>query len=222
MGCSSCAKKRNKASGATVAQTIFRAGTWDRDIWNSVYKNNEYGIKRRWGGSVIDVGAHTGAFTKFMLDKGAKKVWAIEADPANFEVLSKNMAPYIASGRVVLINKALGPAGEKFGPLNNPGENTGGTAYGPVEGGTIDTMSLDDIIDDIPGPILMKIDCEGCEYFAITEMEKLHRINAIVGEYHHRDGMTELTLRDHLVSRGFQFSHTVKIPTLGLFGAHQP
>lgn len=222
MGCSSCGKKRGRVSGTTVAQTIFRAGTWDKDIWNSVYKNNEYGIKRRWSSSVIDVGAHTGAFTKFMLDKGAKKIWAIEANPDNFEILSKNMAPYVASGRVVLINKALGPAGEKFGPLNNPGENTGGTSYGPIEGGTIDTMSLDDIIDEIPGPVLMKIDCEGCEYFTIMQMQKLHRINAIVGEYHHRGEFTELTLRDYLVSKGFAFSHTVKAPAIGVFGAHQP
>lgn len=220
MGCSSCGKKRS--GRVTAAKTIFRPKTWDQDIWNSVYKNNEYGIKRRWTGSVIDVGGHTGSFTKFILEKGARKVWTIEPDPGNFEILSKNLAPYIDANRVVLINKAIGPAGQKFGPLNDPGENTGGVAYGESESGIIDTITLDDIIDEIPGPILMKIDCEGCEYFAITQMQKLARINAIVGEYHHRGEFTELTLRDHLVSKGFQFSHTVKAPAIGVFGAHQP
>jgi FkbM family methyltransferase len=217
MGCSSCGKKRS--GRVSEAKTIFRAGSWDQNIWNSVYKNNGYGIKRGWAGSVIDVGGHTGSFTKFILEKGARKVWTIEPDPGNFELLSKNLANYVASNKVVLINKAIGPAGQKFGPLNDPGENTGGVAYGESESGTIDTITLDDIIDDIPGPILMKIDCEGCEYFAITQIQKLARINAIVGEYHHRGEFNELTLRDHLVSNGFQFSHTVKTPTLGGFSA---
>jgi FkbM family methyltransferase len=216
MGCSSCAKKR-----ASSGQTIFRTGTWDKGIWDSVYKNNEYGIKKRWTSSVIDVGAHTGSFTKFILERGARKVWAIEPDPKNFEILEKNLSKYVTLGKVVLINKAIGPAGELFGPLNDPGVNTGGVAYGPIEGGTIQTMSLDDIVDDIPGPILLKVDCEGCEYFALTQMQKLRRINSIVGEYHVRGEFNELTLRDHLTSNGFKFSHTVKTHELGLFGAHQ-
>ena len=220
MACSSCAKKR--ASGYTSVQTIFRHGTWDRDIWNSVYKNNEYGIKRRWTGSVIDIGAHTGAFTKFILEKGASKVFSIEPDPGNFEILSKNMAKYVELGKVVLINKALGPVGVEYGALNDAGANTGGISYGPKEGGSVETITLDAVIEMASGPILLKLDCEGCEYFAVEQTEQIKKINAIVGEYHVRGEKNELTLRDHLVSNGFLWSHNVKTPALGHFGAHQP
>lgn len=219
MACGRCSKKSKSPSPS--GQTIFRQGTWDRDIWNSVYKNNEYGIKGSWKGSVIDVGAHTGAFVKFILERGAKKVWAIEPDPDNFNLLQNNMSKYVALDQVVLINKAIGPAGEEYGKLNDAGQNTGGIAYGPKEGGGILTMTLDDIVDEIPGPILLKIDCEGCEYFAIQQMQKLHRINSIVGEYHVRDYGSALSLQEHLTSNGFKFSHTVKTPNIGLFGAHQ-
>ena len=221
MGCSSCAKKRSSGH-VTSAQTIFRAGTWDKSIWDSVYKKNEYGIKRRWSGMVIDLGAHTGAFTKFILEKGASKVFSVEPDPGNFEVLSKNMARYVEAGKVVLINKAIGPAGVEFGAMNDPGQNTGGVSYGPKEGGGVETITLDAIIDMTSGPLLLKLDCEGCEYFALTQTEKIKRINAMVGEYHVRGELNELTLRDFLQSQGFAWSHNVKTPALGHFGAHQP
>jgi FkbM family methyltransferase len=51
---------------------------------------------------VIDCGAHVGVFTHKALERGARKVVAVEPNPLNVECLRRNFASEIAGGRVVV------------------------------------------------------------------------------------------------------------------------
>jgi FkbM family methyltransferase len=57
------------------------------------------------GDVVLDLGAHIGLTSRYLLDKGAAKAIAVEADPANLPLLRRNLR-----GRpVVILAAAVGP-----------------------------------------------------------------------------------------------------------------
>ncbi len=56
---------------------------------------------------VIDCGAHVGIFTHKALERGARKVVAVEPHPLNVECLRRNFAREIAEGRVVVYPKGV-------------------------------------------------------------------------------------------------------------------
>jgi FkbM family methyltransferase len=59
------------------------------------------------GDTVVDCGAHIGIFTAHALQRGARRVIAIEPDAANLECLRRNVAEGIASGRVTVVPMAV-------------------------------------------------------------------------------------------------------------------
>jgi FkbM family methyltransferase len=61
----------------------------------------------RPGDTVVDCGAHIGIFTMHALERGAGRVVAIEPDATNLECLRRNLADGIASGRVIVVPKAV-------------------------------------------------------------------------------------------------------------------
>lgn len=202
----------------------FRSNTWDENIWNSIVHKNEYGIKYDWNHNIIDIGGHIGSFTFFMLKyKKTQKSVVLEPDPDNFKVLKNNLAQFIEQNKVIAINSGIGKPGDKLKLFEHVPNNTGGIAYVPSSQGQINTVTLDDLIDMLDdAPILLKLDCEGCEYEALRSCTKLNRISAIVGEFHYAYNKTEQTLREILTSQGFLFHHHHTSANIGLFGAHQP
>jgi FkbM family methyltransferase len=202
----------------------FRPNTWDANIWNSIVENNEYGISTDWPHNVIDIGGHIGSFSYFITrKKGAKKVIVIEPDPSNFKLLQENLEYQIQQGIVVAINAGIGSPNSTLSLVQHIPDNTGGISYSESENGTIKTFTLDDLIDTLDNsPILLKLDCEGCEYAALSQCSKLHRINAIVGEFHVRAEKDATYLQHILSSHNFEFRyHYTGYPNIGLFGAHQ-
>ena len=205
--------------------TTFRPESWDANIWKSVVEGNEYGISGKWEGDVLDVGAHIGSFTYYAIEKlGARVVVAVEPDANNFALLTSNLQTYIGSGRVMPMNFAVSNA--QRATLESeaiPIQNTGGVHYIPDENGEVACIRLDELLSFLRPPVLLKIDCEGCEFEALQTAGNLDAITAIVGEYHcgRGDGNTLTLLRDLLVSRGFEFSNKGD-ENIGLFGAHRP
>ncbi len=61
----------------------------------------------RRGDVVIDCGAHVGVFTHKALERGARKVVAVEPHPLNIECLRRNFAREIAEKRVVVYPKGV-------------------------------------------------------------------------------------------------------------------
>lgn len=203
---------------------LFRANTWDANIWNSIVHGNEYGIINNWNDYVIDIGGHIGSFSYFMTThKNTKKSIVIEPDPDNFRVLQHNLGSLINENKVYALNAGIGPKNTNLSLFAHVHQNTGGISYVPSNVGIIPTVSLDDLILMVPENenILLKLDCEGCEYEALMTCTKLHRINAIIGEFHHRNDNNQFTIKQLLENNNFIFSYHNTSSHIGLFGAHQ-
>ncbi len=88
--------KKKKADGPP----FLRPDTDDADIWESVYVANEYKLPERMDGmTVLDIGGHIGSFTRACVDRGAKKVIALEPAAMNIEQFGKNV-PEVVAGHV--------------------------------------------------------------------------------------------------------------------------
>ena len=213
------------SSAHTQAQPVFREHTWDHAIWNSVTSGNEYLFadddpRCPWVGDVIDVGGHIGAFSYLAAHKlRARKIVVVEPDPENFATLSHNLADLIASGRVVALHAGLGPENSRLGLRAKPTENTGGLAYTPTETGTIPTVTLAHLLTLVSGPVLLKLDCEGCEYEALESCADISPITSVIGEFHSTVDKPEPRLRHYFESRGYLCSFTLTGSGNGLFSA---
>lgn len=203
--------------------TTFRPNTWDENIWKSIVDHNEYGIVDNWPHNIIDIGGHIGSFTYFMLSKKhSKKSIVIEPDIENFNILLQNLQHYISDNKVIALNVGIGSPQTKLDSYQKIFDNTGGMSYVESPNGNIDSIPLDTVINMLDdSPILLKLDCEGCEYYALQSCSQLHRINAIIGEFHVRNSNNANTLRSLLASKNFNFSYHNTSKYIGLFGAHQ-
>jgi FkbM family methyltransferase len=202
----------------------FRPNTWDENIWNDIVNKNEYGVHDQWPHNLIDIGGHIGSFSYKMLSKhNTKKVVIVEPNTENYNLLKINLAEFIRENKVITLNRGIGRPETKLDMSDETlGTNTGGCPYFESKSGRIDSISLDSIIDmiDDGDSILLKIDCEGCEYEALSSCTKLSKINCIVGEFHDIDEVRNIGLiRDIL--KEYNFSYHYKSHHLGLFGAHK-
>lgn len=201
----------------------FRENTWDSNIWNDVVIHNEYGVHDDWPHNLIDIGGHIGSFSfKMFSQHNTKKGIVIEPNIDNYNLLIKNLKTFIDSNQVIALNKGIGPPNSKINIPNIIGENTGGSFYALSDSG-VDTVSLDDLIDmiDNDSPILLKLDCEGCEYETLACCTKLDRINCIVGEFHNTSTHNVDFLKHILEEHKYSFGYHYRSSNLGLFGAHK-
>lgn len=199
----------------------FRDNTWDSNIWNDIVNNNEYSINDPWPFNLIDIGGHIGSFTFKMLSKhNTKKAIVIEPNIDNYRLLIKNLEEYISAESVIALNLGIGPTDKKININHSLGINTGGAYYSVSEDG-VDTISLDGLIEliDNDSPILLKIDCEGCEYEALGSCKQLEKINCIVGEFHVTNTHSIDNIKNYLVNYHLSFHY--RSDNLGLFGAHK-
>lgn len=61
-----------------------------REIWKD-HEYDRYGLNIKEGDIVLDFGANVGTFTKYALNKGAKRVYSFECDNNYFECLNLNL-----------------------------------------------------------------------------------------------------------------------------------
>jgi len=94
--------------GAKDLQTLSVMITEQQE---GIYEIDGHGVHA--GDIVLDCGANIGVYTRHALALGAKQVIAIEPSPDTLEFLRRNLAPDIASGKVVVYPK---------GVWNEPGE----------------------------------------------------------------------------------------------------
>lgn len=128
------------------------------------------------GDVVIDCGAHVGVFTDMALRRGASKVIAIEPDPTNLECLRRNLAPEIASGKVVVYPKGVWSS-EKTLVLYTAAGNSGMNSMvmdqqaGKIE---VPVTTLDQIVSElgIQRVNFIKMDIEGAEREALQGAAK--------------------------------------------------
>jgi FkbM family methyltransferase len=189
---------------------FFRNNTWDIDIFNSITIADEYGFflpddfRLQWEGDFIDVGCHIGSVSHLMYTHGkAKHIYAIEPDPGNFAMSYINLYPGISESKITLFNRCIAASRDTLCCGSYPAVgfnitadkeinkkiNTGGGAWHHKKNWpelyTQRSIHIDDVITMChTGSVLLKLDCEGCEYTIFKNSEKLNMVDYIFGEFH--------------------------------------
>lgn len=136
---------------------------------------------------VVDIGANIGDSSISFAIEGAKKVVAIEPYPYSYNWAVENVKLNNLENKIEIINAGYGEHGSI--EIDDRVSNIG-TVLKATEGGKkVDLLSLDNILLNyiklLEGELLLKMDCEGCEYNILNESnDVLRKFNWIVIEYH--------------------------------------
>ncbi len=201
-----------------------------RETWLDVLGRNEYllGPTIPADAVVIDVGANSGAFSYACLRRGAGRVVAFEPGPVA-DLAQKNCEEF--GERFVLHRKAVWKSGVQSGLLElapSHAEKHSGSmsAVLPRTGKTIaaETVDLDSVLRSFGQVHILKLDCEGAEYPILMTCSELHRVEHILGEYHHVNHEWSIDqLRLDLESKGFEVYRLIPRSKMhGNFWARQP
>jgi FkbM family methyltransferase len=159
------------------------------------------------GNTVIDIGANIGDSSIYFALKNASKVIGIEPYKWSYDMATQNIALNELENLVMIIHAGYGKSG--FMEIEDKITDIG-TELKEFKGGIkIPIMSLKDIVEfvggNIKGKLLLKMDCEGCEYGILQETsEVLSKFDKIIIEYHY--GCE--SLKTKLEESGFQVTYT--------------
>lgn len=159
------------------------------------------------GSTVIDIGANIGDSAVYFALRGAAKILALEPYKWSYTMLVENVSINNFNENVVTLNSAYGKDG--FIELEDTFTDIG-TVLKEYNGGIkTPILSLKTILkqysNELKGELLLKMDCEGCEYNILEEnKETIRQFNRIVVEYH--NGYERL--KNYLDQCGFNVSFT--------------
>jgi FkbM family methyltransferase len=77
----------------------------EQSQFDARYRSGPTSIRK--GDVVLDGGSNLGTFTRFVFNRGARKVIAVEPDPTSNACFKRTFAKEISDGRVVLVEAAL-------------------------------------------------------------------------------------------------------------------
>jgi FkbM family methyltransferase len=170
----------------------YRPATPDLQVLREVIDCDEYQVAQTTIGTcptVIDIGAHLGSFAVLAASQAPKGiVFSYEPDPANFRLLTRNVARNGLANVRTFKCAVAATSGPKtlFRATTNWGHSLSSRAYSRRL--VIDSVTLPQIFEtnDVKTCHLLKIDCEGSEYEILMGLspELLGRIERIVGEWH--------------------------------------
>ncbi len=134
-----------------------------------IYHNSSVAVAA--GDVVIDVGGHLGTFTRFALDRGARRVVVLEPEPLNIACLKRSFGAEIGRGEVVLVEAA---AWHEAGVLHFSGEGLTGHVDGE---GILEVraVTLDGVVDDLglDSVDFIKMDIEGADLDALRGARRI-------------------------------------------------
>ncbi|MEM4091365.1 MAG: FkbM family methyltransferase [Thermoplasmatales archaeon] len=175
------------------------------DAIAEVFFDEVYSFLKVEGENVIDIGANVGDTAIYFAIKGAKKVISLEPYPYTFAQAMKNISSSEFKDRIEIINAGYGEDMKiKIDTSFIP--NGAISIKESSEGQEIDLISLQTMISkyNIKSGIL-KMDCEGCEYYLLKETdETIRKFSMIQIEYHY--GYERLV--DKLKDCGFNVKYT--------------
>lgn len=134
---------------------------------------------------VVDIGANIGDSAIYFAANGAKRVIALEPYPYSFNFALNNVKMNHLDDKISLLNAGYGAGSVLIDPQF---ENKVGNPILKFDNGTkINLHSLADIIGQFDlKKFVLKIDCEGCEYYLDKEAEEVfEHIFRIQAEYHY-------------------------------------
>jgi FkbM family methyltransferase len=132
----------------------------------------------RPGDVVIDLGAHVGYYTLLLARQVGPhgKVFAFEPDPANFELLRRNVEEN-GYGNVTLVRKAASDrngTAQLYRSTDNQGDQRLYPSTEARPSVDVETVRLDDFFADSAIRLsLMKMDIQGCEAMALDGMREI-------------------------------------------------
>jgi FkbM family methyltransferase len=125
---------------------------------------------------LLDCGANVGFFSRYAFQRGAEKVIAFEPSPGNAACLRKNLAPELADGRFVLIEKGVWEKETTLSfstrNINNPGGHHLCTdGEGDIK---VQVTSIDQVVEQLGLTKLdyIKMDVEGAEVKGLRGAER--------------------------------------------------
>lgn len=195
-------------------QLFCRAGTSDVDVFSQIFVNREYRCLDRVdaSGLIIDCGANVGYSAAYFLTRFPRAfVVAVEPDPGNFELLSRNLAPYERRARALHTGVWSHPTGlaiaeEKFGD----GREWAVTVR-EARAGERPAMMATDVATLLAGSgypriSILKVDVEGAEraIFADRPGPWLDLVDNLVIELHGAE--CEAVFHRAIAGRGFEVS----------------
>jgi FkbM family methyltransferase len=188
----------------TPLRMQYREGTTDLStvssamwMWGAV--DDAYGLRDQYPSTYLDLGAHIGAIVVAVLvDNPACRAVAIEPLPENLALLRHNIAENGVADRVTVIEGAIGLDATQRVAYRTPPEPDDGWVHRYVGTPVLDsydgwsvvtpTHTLSDLVDMLGDSIdLAKIDCEGCEWVALTD-PAVARARQWLGEWHSPGG----------------------------------
>jgi FkbM family methyltransferase len=155
----------------------------DRFI-TDIFQKGEYQPVLDKTNIVLDIGAHVGTFS-FWIYKYAKRIWAVEPNPDNFDFLMKNIARNKLT-RITPVHAGLWfETGEKY--FQKAGSSGGGII---TDSGTVPVkvFSLPDFVKEyrLPRIDIIKCDTEGAEQNIFCNddcIDIVKGVNAVVMEH---------------------------------------
>jgi FkbM family methyltransferase len=193
---------------------IFREGTMDAEIFNSVNTHNEYHLPDSFDADdiIIDIGMHIGSFCYAVLQRGSKRVYGFEPSKDNYECAVRNLQLF--RDQVHLHQIAIWRSDRKedrlrLAPSNNQANTAGGSVIWSHGEEEVRAVAFDDVIHEITDNgnqrvKMLKIDCEGAEFPILLTSKMLHLIDTIHGEFHEMAGDYDaLTIHEHSKIPGF-------------------
>lgn len=160
----------------------------------NIYGDEGHTVRR--GDIVLDCGANVGIFTRVALDRGARKVIAIEPGPENLECLRRNFPGEIATGQVMVVPKGVWHKPDKLtlhvDPANPAGDSFVIQRKGSVAVANIPLTTIDRLLDDLglEKVDFIKMDIEGAEANAVKGAARTLRKwkpRLSIAVYHHPD-----------------------------------
>ena len=159
----------------------------------------------------IDVGAHVGTFACHLAEvHRSAKITCFEPSPDTLTFLERNIKANHLEDRVTIIDAALtGETGwASFDDQGDASVHSGLVSDDAHVVGSVTkvrTMSWDDVVAAVPGPIeFVKMDCEGGEYelTAKSAPGSWDSVQRVVLEYHDKAGGSWAELRAWFASQG--------------------
>jgi FkbM family methyltransferase len=160
----------SKVDDRAVLPWLARDRNFGKDIHDLM---DEFRAALRGSGTYLDIGANLGATTLPLAAGSCASIFhAFEPDPANFRMLKANLAINCPSQSIVLHQLALGDVNDilafEINPRNAGDNRLSGAGPGAMgEAGwqriEVPVRRLDDVIDVVAKPLVVKIDAQGAE-----------------------------------------------------------
>ncbi|MEM3844450.1 MAG: FkbM family methyltransferase [Candidatus Parvarchaeota archaeon] len=184
-------------SGKTVKIKFF-----DNDIRNGEFASflGDYNfLEPIEKSTVVDIGANICDSTIYFAIKGASKIIALEPFEFSYNWGLFNLKLNSLEGsRISLLNVGYGPDG--FKEIENKISGVGSELKESKAGVKVRIISLKTLIDeyiDSKEGLLLKMDCEGCEYNLLCEAnEVINNFKKILIEYHYGYERLKLKLEE--------------------------